>query len=192
MNEPTVIGIDASLTGFAVGIGTPSGVGKIEEWNAKRTGDTIADRVGRLNKHVRPTIELVRTLRPALVLIEGYSFGSQGRGMRDIAELGGVLRAQLVGEQARVVEVSPSSLKKWATGKGNAGKVAVATSLTKRYGVEFSSDNKADCYALVELGRQVMGWSEPQVMTQGIVVDDVRKMFPDGRAFVDRASARVG
>lgn len=57
-----------------------------------------------------------------LVAIEGYSFGSKGRAVVSIGELGGVVRLALAEAGVAFVDVPPSTLKKYATGKGNAGK----------------------------------------------------------------------
>lgn len=54
--------------------------------------------------------------------IEGYSFGSRGASLTQIAENGGILRYLLWKADIEFNEIAPSSIKKMATGRGNAKK----------------------------------------------------------------------
>jgi Holliday junction resolvasome RuvABC endonuclease subunit len=83
-----------------------------------------------------------------LVVIEGYSFGSQGRSVFDIAELGGCVRFLLHRLGMRYVDVPPATLKKFATGKGNAPKDAMIAEAIRRFGFPGSDNNEADAYLL--------------------------------------------
>lgn len=56
------------------------------------------------------------------IAIEGYSMGSVGA-VFNIAENTGVLKHRLFQEKIKWMEVPPSTLKKHATGKGNADKL---------------------------------------------------------------------
>jgi crossover junction endodeoxyribonuclease RuvC len=55
-----------------------------------------------------------------LVVIEGYSFGSQGRAVFDIAEPGAGVRFLLYRLGIPFADVPPATLKKFATGKGRS------------------------------------------------------------------------
>ena len=83
-----------------------------------------------------------------VVVIEGYSFGSQGRAVYQIAELGGVIRYSLWMRKVPYVEVPPSTLKKWATGKGNVGKDEMIAAAIRKHGFEGSNNNAADAHLL--------------------------------------------
>ena len=84
--------------------------------------------------------------------IEGYSFGSRGSAVFDVAELGGIVRWHLhtLGYEYRIV--SPSSLKKAATGKGNADKGAMLAAAIRKHGYEGSDHNEADAIHLAHYG----------------------------------------
>ena len=56
------------------------------------------------------------------VFIEGYSFGSKGRGVFQIAENCGILKYRLQEANIPYDTIVPSVVKKGATGKGNADK----------------------------------------------------------------------
>jgi Holliday junction resolvasome RuvABC endonuclease subunit len=49
------------------------------------------------------------------------------------------------------LQISPMTLKKYATGKGTSKKQEMLLQIYKRWGVEFSDDNAADAYALGRL-----------------------------------------
>jgi len=57
-----------------------------------------------------------------IIFIEGYSFGSKGQGVFQIAENCGILKYRLLEEEYGYRTVVPSVVKKGATGKGNADK----------------------------------------------------------------------
>jgi len=92
-----------------------------------------------------------------VVVIEGYSYGSQGRAIVSIGELGGVLRVELYRAEIPVLEVPPSTLKKYATGKGNAPKDAVLAAAIRRLEYGGHSSDEADALWLLEIGRAILG-----------------------------------
>ena len=92
-----------------------------------------------------------------LVVIEGYSFHSRGRGTIARAELGGVFRLALHDRGIPWVEVSPSSLKRYATGKGNAPKEAVLASAIRRLGYPGHLDDEADALWLLAMAQDHYG-----------------------------------
>ena len=54
------------------------------------------------------------------IFIEGYSFGSRGRALFQIAENGGILKYRLTRHKYEIIP--PANIKKFSTGKGNADK----------------------------------------------------------------------
>lgn len=54
-------------------------------------------------------------------------------------------------ELRRPLQIPPMTLKKYATGKGTAKKQEMLMQMYKRWGVEFNDDNAADSYALARL-----------------------------------------
>ena len=108
--------------------------------------------------------ELARAAYGAdLAVIEGYSFGSTGRSLFQIGELGGVVRLMLHDAEIPFVEVSPSSVKKYATGRGNAGKAEVLIAARERLAYPGTNDNEADALWLLEMARDHYGLTEPRV-----------------------------
>jgi Holliday junction resolvasome RuvABC endonuclease subunit len=90
------------------------------------------------------------------VVLEGYSFASVGSSVIQIAELGGVVRHELWARKVPVLEVSPGTLKVFATGKGTSSKVAMIIEARSRLGYEGQDDNEADALWLRALGLAVV------------------------------------
>ncbi len=174
---PTLVAIDPSLTGTAVCLYSPEDL-LMYTFSSKPSGPELAARLDRFWGLIRKIADCVSPGEP--IYLEGYSFGSKGRAMLTLAEFGGLLRNRLAGIGV-VTEIPPSSLKKFATGKGNADKLKVAVAVAKRYDVEFASDDEYDAYALARLGACLEGWEQPQTEFQQAVVDDFLKKYPDYR-----------
>ncbi len=87
------------------------------------------------------------------VVIEGFSYGSKGQGVSIQYGIGWILRYTLYKNNIDFIEVSPNTLKKFATGKGNAKKENMILPIYKRYGFEDDSDNIRDAYVLAQIAR---------------------------------------
>lgn len=86
-----------------------------------------------------------------LIAIEGYSYASAGRAVINMGELGGILRLLLYWSGHMWLEVAPPTLKKFATGKGNAPKDSIMLQVYKRWGFEAESNNVADAFVLSKI-----------------------------------------
>jgi Holliday junction resolvasome RuvABC endonuclease subunit len=65
-------------------------------------------------------LSIINKLTDPKIFIEGYSFGSKGQAVFQIAENGGILKYRLKEYDYKILV--PSVIKKFATGKGNADK----------------------------------------------------------------------
>ena len=139
-----VVGLDLSLTS--------SGVATRDR---AFTLPTTLRGVERL-AHLRSTIlSLVGPLD--LVVIEGYSYGSRSSQAHALGELGGVIRLALHEGGIRYVIVPPKSVKKYATGKGNAGKEEMLTEAVRRLGYAGHSNDEADALWLRAMALDALG-----------------------------------
>jgi len=132
----TIIGIDYSLTSPAICINIDGDAGLMFYYltNKKKwTGMMSEEIVGYEHKEWKDPIQrfkyisdfaldLITPLINPIVYIEGYSFGSKGQGLFQIAENCGILKYRLLEENIGYNTVVPSVVKKGATGKGNADK----------------------------------------------------------------------
>jgi len=143
-----IIGIDASLT--STGVATLGNGPTIMAIQSKLNGPArlieIRDTIGKLIKGAD------------LVLIEEYAY-SKANKAHQIGELGGVLRVLFHEMGVNWIEVNPSMVKKYATGKGNATKEAIAVGVYKRWGREFAINDEADAFVLAMIGSVIAGSS---------------------------------
>lgn len=99
-----------------------------------------------------------------VVVLEGLSFGSRGRAMLDLAGLGTVIRLALYDADKPFIDVSPSTVKKLATGKGNADKAAVLAAAIRRLDYPGSDGNEADALWLITAGLHLSGSLDAPVL----------------------------
>lgn len=172
--KPVAIGIDQSLTGFAI-----SAVNMLHPefhmtWVYKSKHQGVA-----------------RLADIAQWMISKFEFLEENKNdIYDVAMEGTVLAshsALVLGELAATVklmlwdffidhpnqflrtplQIPPMTLKKYATGKGTSKKQEMLLQVYKRWGVELNDDNAADAYSLARLaGECVTDAIEKQVVAQ--------------------------
>jgi len=156
--EPVAVGIDQSLTGFAMSAVSVANPSHYETWVFKSPYKGVQ----RL-RHIQNW------------MLDKFDFlEKQGNSITEIAMEGTVLASQsalVLGELSAAVklacweyfvthesstlctplQIPPMTLKKYAAGKGNAKKQEMLMQIYKRWGIEFNDDNAADSYALGRL-----------------------------------------
>jgi Holliday junction resolvasome RuvABC endonuclease subunit len=139
-----VMGLDLSLTATGIAVGD----GRTFTVKCSRTGDR---RLGEIRDAVR------RSLGPLvpLVVIEDLPTHAHGAGKTGMVH--GAVRAMLHDLDVPYVTVVAATLKKYATGKGNADKTAMAIAALKRAGAEFADDNQCDAAWLRWMGLDALG-----------------------------------
>jgi crossover junction endodeoxyribonuclease RuvC len=102
------------------------------------------------------------------IYLENYAFRANDGRAQFAVELGGLLRWKLIdfSESAEVYEVAPATLKKFATGRGNASKEQVCAALARRYDVDFKSNDEYDAFGLFRLGLVCEGLEEAATVAQ--------------------------
>lgn len=148
--QEVAIGIDQSLTGFALSVVS------VEFPNLHKTWVFKSEYRG------------VQRLLEISLWIDARFLECEMRGwtVKDVAMEGTVLASQsalVLGELSATVklallkrsilplQVPPMTLKKYATGKGTSKKQEMLLQIYKRWGVEFNDDNAADAYSLGRL-----------------------------------------
>ena len=82
-------------------------------------------------------LDIISPLISPQIFIEGYSFGSKGQGLFQIAENCGLLKYKLHMSPSILYDtIVPSVVKKYASGKGNADKQLMYDSFKKDTGVD--------------------------------------------------------
>ena len=116
----------------------------------------------RIDTIVRNVQELCRREAAGLVVLEGYSYGSHNQAV-PLGELGGCVRFLLYRLGIPFVNVQPATLKKYATGKGNAPKDAMIAAAIRRFGFAGCENNEADAYLLWMMARHAYGVLVPKL-----------------------------
>ena len=184
--EPTcVLALDVSFTGAGVCglVAQPDGTVEVQTRTvaSKPLGGTLAARRQRITTHAANVTGgvLAEWVDDAdLVLIEGPSYGSKGSAVFDLAGLWWEVVRIVRAMDRPLVEISPSAVKKFATGKGTADKVAVAVAVSKLWpDVDAKNDNEWDALALAHIGAAHLGLAVPSRAHHASVLD--RIAWPD-------------
>jgi crossover junction endodeoxyribonuclease RuvC len=153
-----VVGLDLSLT--APGITAIGDAGDLSVRVFKTAKLTGHQRIEYLRGIVggytmRDTTDLVAIEGPA------YNQGSMA-GHHELAGLWWLITHQLYLDSTPYVVIGPGVLKKYATGKGNAGKHAVVAHVNDRYrhvlGELVTDDNQADSLVLAAIAHRHLGY----------------------------------
>lgn len=145
-----IVGVDLSLT--STGIADADGARLIK---------TRMSGMARIEYIREKVLDFQRAGEINIFVIEGYSFGSHASHAHELGELGGVVRHCLFSLQLQYVDVPPSSLKRYATGKGNARKEDMLGAAIRRLGYEGNSYDEADALWLRAIGLDY--YSQPVV-----------------------------
>ena len=150
-----VVGVDPSLTGTGIAV-RPSGGQDIKL-------DTLSARNKLGHDRMKFIVDSVYTTISAyganLVIIEGPSYGSQGTGSghHERAGLWWMITHQVWRAGIPIAVVPPTCVKKFATGKGNAGKDLIMLEVSRRFPWFYGDNNAADALLLCAMGAQWLG-----------------------------------
>lgn len=131
----------------------------------KMTGKDALDAMGRLEFIKQSTLRILE-LRPTirLAVIEDYAM-SVGRNKKSglaVREAGGIVKNVLHSSGVDLLLVSPTSLKLFATGKGNAdqgdsNKSMMRYAANAQFGVVRKTTDEIDAFWLLQVGMYVAG-----------------------------------
>lgn len=145
-----IMGVDLSIT--CTGVAYPDT--SVQALKPKVKGDArleyLADHIGLA----------ARTSGAELVVIEGLGGRYLGEASRVIPMLHGAVRLELMRSKVPYMLLSPSSLKKFATGNGSADKTGMALAALKRLGREYATSDECDAEWLRIAGRFAYGLGE--------------------------------
>lgn len=176
---PIALGIDQSLTGFALtalNVGAPE---QYETWVYKSDKRGVA-RLADIQWWLQNKFEYIQKYGQITeIAMEGTVLASQSALV--LGELAATVKLacwhyfdihamsiQDYPENLRVpLQIPPMTLKKYAAGKGNAKKQEMLMQIFKRWGIEFNDDNAADSYALARLASgAALGTIEHDIVEQ--------------------------
>lgn len=138
-----VLGLDLSLTSTGYSVNGNTGVISSNKRGPSRLIE-ICDAIEKI----------IDDNNVDLVSIEGYSYSSRNSQSHAIGELGGVVRVMLHTKQITYVEIPPTCRAKFATGKGNASKNEVISTVSAKTGIVWKNpgaDDQCDAWVLEEM-----------------------------------------
>lgn len=190
------VGIDHSLSGTGIAIlGEDGSLKHLATCKSEPDGTSVRQRVWRFRGLAgNVQAEIIHFLSGGTMIgvccFEGYSFGSNKSHHSAIIESGYEVRSHMVATVGGAIyEVPPTTLKKFACGKGNADKAAVVSAMTKLSKTEFRNDNESDAYALARMaycmGESVDPGNEPARQSLAVVAGkDEKKSKKAGKVVV--------
>lgn len=154
------MGLDLSLTSTGVSVN-----GETQSIKSKKRGTS------RLIEIKNIICETATYNNIEIVAIEGYSYASQHSQAHSIGELGGVVRVAMRESGILIAIIPPTCRAKFATGKGNSGKIDVMSAITAKTGLIFTGadgNDKCDAWILEQmvatyLRQSTHVWSEEQL-----------------------------
>lgn len=149
-NQEIAIGIDQSLTGFALSAVSVEFPNKHKTWVFKseyRGVQRLASIQTFLNDKFTEFAWNGWVIKD--IAMEGTVLASQSALV--LGELSATVKLTLWEKSILPLQIPPMTLKKYATGKGTAKKQEMLLQIYKRWGVEFNDDNAADAYSLARL-----------------------------------------
>lgn len=152
------IGLDLSLTHTglaAIDIDTGQAFTHDVRSKGKKT-DTTCQQVQRIDQLTEQIMTSVHACRPEVVVVESALFSTTAdTSAHRRAGLWWSVVGACVRAGYRVIEVAPSQVKKYATGKGNADKELMVRRAHITWGEDVcpgNDDNRADALAMADLG----------------------------------------
>jgi crossover junction endodeoxyribonuclease RuvC len=101
---------------------------------------------------VTEIMELIHSVNPDRIVVEGYSLGKNPSSTIPLVEIGGLLRFMLFLDGLAWFDPRASEVKKFVTGKGNVQKDQMMMWVLKRWAHTSLSNNTADGYGLAAMG----------------------------------------
>ncbi len=145
------VGIDLSLTGTGLVILYENGDIIEQKLISTKSSEIIEKRLLKIQEEISFISEINRLQN---VYIEGLSFGSKGQSILELGALHYFIRIFLYQKNINYKAISPGSLKKFVTGKGNAKKNLMLMKVYKKWNIEFEDDNLCDAFSLAKMASE--------------------------------------
>jgi len=151
-----VLGLDTSTKTGVVILELKHGEEKInllykQEWNFP----TLKG-MPRLKAFADRLYELLDKYEPDVCIIEGYGFANKHT-LVTLVEVGTVIKYTLHLYRVLILDIPPTSLKKFVSGKGNVKKDVMMLETYKRWHLE-GTDNEVDAFCLAQFGLGLLGY----------------------------------
>lgn len=150
--EMIILGLDLSITETGYCVYHLEKKNIVEKGTIKSDKKNFDDEDG-LDRFIfiKNTIELlIKKHSVDTVCMEGFSFGSKGQAIFQIAGMSYMVRYALFTFGMDYMVVPPTVLKKFVCGKGNVKKELMILNAYKKWKISFDNNNECDAFALVK------------------------------------------
>jgi len=143
-----VVGLDLSTRSIGIGLASQDGV----------CAYLYKPESSKLSTIVSGTLMSIERIIPkdkiSAIFIENYAFGMFGKTASGtkLAEVGGGVKYVFEIIKIPVYMVAPTSIKKFATGRGNAKKDEIRLAVYKKYGLEYETSDECDALMIADFG----------------------------------------
>jgi crossover junction endodeoxyribonuclease RuvC len=170
-----VLGIDPSLTGTGLVLLEDGKMIEKALIISKPVGKKPKDELTRILKIVDQIEDFFKASTVHMAAIEGIAFGiGKTTSLAQLSGLNYLIRSMLMFHGIPFVVVAPTSLKKFATGKGTSQKDQMMLEVYKRWGVSILDNNVCDAYALAQVAHAMINQEYKATKTQTEVIDLVK------------------
>lgn len=148
-----ILGLDLSLTSTGVAQYDPAGIVPYTTTRLKTPAKVLGhDRLEWLLARIHTV-----ALGADYIIVEGPAFGAKGSAYHQLAGMWWLVTHALWTMPRRVAVAPPSSIKRFATGKGNAGKDEVLSAVVRRYPDFNGGNDEADALVAAALVAEKFG-----------------------------------
>lgn len=179
----SIVGIDMSLTSTGLARVTYGAGQWVTETHSRTSKGKLKDTITMRHARIRGIASDVHEWASgaALAVIEGPSFGSRGGSPVDRYGLWWRVVGRLVDAEIPVVVCPPQTRAKFASGRGNDDKAAVAVAVSKMWpDAEIANSDEADALALGSAGACLLGLPVPFPVTKYRTDSLGAMQVPDG------------
>lgn len=193
----TVLGLDTSPTRTGWGKACGQLLVSPPEFGAVKSGITVPKAgnldlsAARIRKQITGLGRLVTDTDPDLIVMEGPSYGSTGAYWHENAGLWWAVVTRIKQSGRPLVIITPSTLKKFATGSGNAKKSAMVGAAVRRFSLDEIGEDEADGLWLAAAGLEHYGWPLVKLPAAQVAALDVVRNWPALPALPAEAAAAV-
>lgn len=174
----SIMGLDLSLTGTGCIVLINDTIECQQLIKSSPTGKDPVSELERLINIKNKIYKLIEEKKPSIVLIEGLAFMARNTtALVQLAALNYMVREMLYNYNIKFIIVAPTTLKKFATGKGNAKKDLMLLEAYKRYNIEFNDDNLCDAFMLAKLGESLVSNEEKYLSYQKEVIKLIKEQY---------------
>lgn len=180
MSNKTIIslGLDLSLVSSGIVVLENGKISFKKTIKSKPVGDKPIDELKRIRKIVEEIEYVISEYNPTISVIEGMAFMARNTtALVQLAALNYFTRALLVDYRVPFVLCAPTTLKKFATGKGNSEKDHIILAAYKEYGVDDIDNNIADALFLSKIGSILAGHGKVSVSYQLETIELLKKQI---------------